>query len=39
MASTAYIAEDCFVCPQWEVMHLVMWRLDAPEKRDGRGLR
>jgi len=34
-----YVAEDCLVWPQWEGMHLVLWRLDAPEKGDAREVR
>ena len=27
-----YIAEDCLVSPQWEKMHLILQRLEAPGK-------
>ena len=31
------VAEDCLVWPQWERMGLILWKLDAPGKRDGDG--
>jgi hypothetical protein len=37
MAPTTYVAEDCLIYHQWEGIHLVLWRLDAPEKGDDRG--
>jgi hypothetical protein len=39
MAPTTYVAEDSLVWPQWEGMCLVLWRLDATEKGDARGVR
>ena len=39
MDPTTYVAEDCPIWHQWEVGHLVLWRLDAPEKGDARGVR
>jgi hypothetical protein len=33
----SYVAEESFVWPQWEGMHLILWRLDAPKKEDSRG--
>ena len=39
MAPATYVAEDCLVWPQLEGMDLVLWRLDAPEKGDARGVR
>ena len=35
--STTYVAENCLIWYQWEGRHLVLWRLDAPEKRDASG--
>jgi hypothetical protein len=29
-ASGTYVAEGCLAWPQWERMHLILWRLDAP---------
>ena len=28
------VGEDCHVCPQWEKMPLILWKLDIP----GRGM-
>lgn len=28
------VAEDFLVWPQWEKMHLILWKLDASGKRD-----
>ena len=39
MASTTYVAEDCLIWPQWEGRYLVLWRPDAPEKGNARGVR
>jgi hypothetical protein len=39
MAPATYVAEDCLILHQWEQRLLVMWSLDAPEKRDVRGVR
>jgi hypothetical protein len=39
MAPGTHVAEDCLIWPQWEGMCLVLWRLDAPEKGDARGMR
>jgi hypothetical protein len=30
MAPATYVADDCLIWHQWEGMHLVLWRLDAP---------
>jgi hypothetical protein len=38
MAPTIYIAEDSLIWHQWEGRRLVLWRLDAPEKGDARGV-
>jgi hypothetical protein len=38
MAPATYVAENCLIWHQWEVRHLVTWRLDAPEKGDARGV-
>ena len=39
MALTIYVAEDSLIWHQWEGEVLVLWRLDAPEKGDARGVR
>ena len=39
MAPATYIAEDCLIWYQWEGKCLVLWRLDALEKGDARGVR
>jgi hypothetical protein len=39
MAPAAYIAEDCLIWQHWEGRPLVLWKLNAPEKRDARGVR
>jgi hypothetical protein len=39
MAPTKYVAEDDLIWHQWEGKLLVLWRLDAPEKGDARGVR
>jgi hypothetical protein len=31
-----YVAEDCCVWRQWEGRCFVLWKLDAPEKKDAR---
>jgi hypothetical protein len=31
------VAENCFVWPQWDRMHLILWKLDAPGKKDASG--
>jgi hypothetical protein len=36
MAPTTYVAENCLIWHPWEGMHLVLWRLDAPEKGDAK---
>jgi hypothetical protein len=36
VAHATYVAEECLVWPQFEVMHFSQWRLDSPEKRDNR---
>ena len=36
---TTYVAVDTLVCLHWEGMHLVLWKLDNPEKEDVRGMR
>ena len=36
MALGTYVAENCFVWPQWERMCLILWRLDTPGKEDAR---
>ena len=36
MAPNTYVAENYHQCKRW---HLVMWRLDAPEKADTRVIR
>ena len=38
-APAAYVAEDFLIWHLWERGHLVLWRLDAPEKEDGREVR
>jgi hypothetical protein len=38
MAPAAHVAEDGLIWPQWEGRHLVLWRLEAPEKGDARGV-
>jgi len=30
--------EDCLVWPQWERLHLILWKHDAPKKRDAGGV-
>ena len=37
MALGTRIVEDCPVCPQRKRMHLNLWKLDPPGKRDGGG--
>jgi hypothetical protein len=32
MALATYVAEDCLMWYWWKEKHLVLWRLDAPEK-------
>jgi hypothetical protein len=39
MAPTAYVAEDGLVGHQWEERPLVLWRLNAPVKRNARARR
>jgi hypothetical protein len=39
MAPNTYVAENYLVWSQWEGWHLVLCRLDAPEKGDTRGIR
>jgi hypothetical protein len=39
MASATYVAEDCLSWHQWEGKPLVLWRLDALEMGDARGVR
>ena len=39
MAPATYIAEDCLIWYQWEGKCLVLWRLDALEKGDARGVK
>ena len=36
MAPNTYVAENYHKCKRW---HLVMWRLEAPEKEDTRVIR
>jgi hypothetical protein len=31
------VSEDYFVCPQWERMYLIPWKLDGSGKRDAGG--
>jgi len=33
------MAGDCLAWPQWEGVYLVLWRLDASEKGDARGVK
>ena len=37
MAPGTCVAEDCLVWPQWERVHFIVWKLDAPRKRDAGG--
>ena len=39
MFSATYIAEDCLIWHQWEVMCFVLRRLVAPGKGGARGVR
>ena len=39
MAPATYAAEECLILPQWEWRHLVLWKVDGPEKGDARGMR
>ena len=39
VAPATCVAEDWLVWHRREGRHLVLWRLDAPEKGDARGLR
>jgi hypothetical protein len=39
VAPARHLAEDSLIWPQWEGMFLVLWRIDAQEKRDARGVR
>jgi hypothetical protein len=39
MAPNKYVAEYCLIWHQWEGSHLVLWRLDVPEKGDARRVR
>jgi hypothetical protein len=36
---TIYVAEHSLTLLQWEGTHLALWRLDASEKEDFRGVR
>jgi hypothetical protein len=36
MALATYVGEDCLIWHQWEGRHLVLLRLDAPEKGHAR---
>lgn len=37
--SNIYVAEDCLLWHEWEGRHWVLWRLNAPEKGESRGVR
>jgi hypothetical protein len=39
MALGTHVAEDCLVWPQWERMHLILWKVDTPGKRDAGGVK
>ena len=39
MAPATYVAEDCLIWHQWKGRCLVLWKPDALEKLDARGLR
>ena len=39
MVPATYVAQDYLIWHQWEGMNLIVWRLDAPEKGDARGVR
>jgi hypothetical protein len=39
MAPATYVAEDYLIWHHWEGRSLVLWRLDAPEKGDARGVK
>lgn len=34
MAPGACVAQDCLVWPQWEKIHLTLWKCDTLGKRD-----
>jgi hypothetical protein len=37
MAQGTCVAEDCLVWPEWERMYFILWKLDAPRKRNDGG--
>ena len=37
MALGTCVTEDCLVWPQWKRLCLILWKLDAPQKRDADG--
>ena len=32
--ASAYVAQECLGCPQWEMMCLILWKLDGSKKGD-----
>jgi hypothetical protein len=36
MAPATYVAEDCLIWHHWDRRSLILWRLDAPAKRNAR---
>jgi hypothetical protein len=39
VAPTTYASEDFLIFHHWDGRRLVLWRLDAPEKGDARGMK
>lgn len=33
------VAENCLVWPQWDQLHLALWKFDTPENGDAREVR